>query len=223
MSELVNYGGGKGGVVERIKHVDDLRKLDLILGEQLKLYARKCGEGYEQSSTDFYSTYQSRQDWLNHTIYVFKSEIRFYDKYEIYHEVVKWCVEWIAEWILPYVSPGGEKLNTTFQEPSPTRDLIFSIINSVDNKGWEYAFRSENDLNTFTELLTCYFEQREYVITPDIIRLRKGSQTQMATRIKEIHKELSDRPLKGDDAFFDIVRKLYPFNEIRNLYKTISR
>lgn len=213
--------------IERIKnvHVYDLRKLDRFLGEQLKLYTRKCGEGHEESNGDFYSTYQARSEWINHTVYLCKRELMFYNKDQIFNEVIEWCAEWTKKWLIPYVSPSEDKLNPiTYKEPSQTRDLIFDIINGIDrDNGWGYAFRSKEDLDIFIELLTCFFEQREYVITSDIIRLKKGSKTRMALRIKEIHLELSDRPLKGDNAFFDIVRTLHLFSEDSNLYNTIGR
>ncbi|MDB4648933.1 hypothetical protein OAF64_02950 [Crocinitomicaceae bacterium] len=110
------------------------------------------------------------------------------------------------------------------QESSKTYDTIFEIINGIDgDKGWEYAFRSREDLDKFIELLTCFFEQRKYKLPDEVIRLRKGSKTRMATRVNEIYKELSDRPLKGDNEFLDILRILHPFSHTSDLYKTISR
>lgn len=112
----------------------------------------------------------------------------------------------------------------SIKESSKTRGIITETINGIHrDKGWEYAFRSREDLDVFVELLTCYFEQREYELPDEVIRLRKGSKTRMATRVNEIYKELSDRPLKGDNEFLDIVRKLHPFAHTSDLYKTISR
>lgn len=119
-----------------------------------------------------------------------------------------------------------EATNSSIKEPSQTRDLITEIINGIDrDKGWEYAFRSKEDLDAFIELLTCFFEQREYCLPDEVIRLRKGSKTRMATIIKDIHSELvlENKTLKGDGLFFDIVRILHPFSHASDLYKTISR
>ena len=110
------------------------------------------------------------------------------------------------------------------QESSKTRDIITEIINGIDrDKGWEYAFRSKEDLDAFIELLTCFFEQREYELPDEVIRLQKRSKTRLAAHINEIHMQLSDRPLKGDKEFFEIVGILNHFQNVTNLYNTISK
>ena len=131
--------------------------------------------------------------------------------------------------IIEAVDEAESRTKTTFvdkstEQSSKKRNIITEIINDIEvDKGWEYAFRSREDLSTFVELLTCFFEQREYKLPDKVIKLKQGSKTRMAERLKEIHKELSDRPLYGDNEFFNIVRKLYPFIKDSNLYKTISR
>lgn len=91
-------GANNEAFLEYISHQTDLTKLDRILGEQLKLYARKQGEGFEQNKGDFYSTYKARKDWLNHTIFICRNE---YNKTqnEVFNEVVKWCIDWQNEWL----------------------------------------------------------------------------------------------------------------------------
>ena len=117
-----------------------------------------------------------------------------------------------------------ESINVSIQEPSQTRDLITEIINGIDrDKGWEYAFRSREDLDVFVELLTCFFEQREYELPDEVISLNKRTKTRLAAHINEIHMQLSDRTLKGDTEFFDIVRVLDHFQNVTNLYNTISK
>lgn len=81
-----------------ISQLTDLVKLDMILSEQLKLYAKKQGEGYEQHKGDFYGTYKARKDWLNHTIFICRNEYNN-TKNEVFNEVVKWCIEWQNEWL----------------------------------------------------------------------------------------------------------------------------
>jgi len=117
-----------------------------------------------------------------------------------------------------------EAANSSIKEPSRTRGLITEIINGIDrDKGWEYAFRSKEDLDAFIELLTCFFEQREYELPDEVIRLQKRSKTRLAAHINEIHMQLSDRPLKGDKEFFEIVGILNHFQNVTNLYNTISK
>ena len=91
-------GANNKAFLEYISHQTDLAKLDMILGEQLKLYARKQGEGYEQDKGDFYGTYKARKDWLNHTIFICRNEYNTTPN-EVFNEVVKWCVDWQNEWL----------------------------------------------------------------------------------------------------------------------------
>ena len=91
-------GANNEAFIEYVSHQTDLTKLDMILGEQLKLYGRKQGEGFEQDQGDFYGTYKARKDWLNNTIFICRNE---YNKTqnEVFNEVVKWCVHWLNEWL----------------------------------------------------------------------------------------------------------------------------
>ena len=91
-------GANNEAFLEHISQQTDLAKLDMILGEQLKLYARKQGEGYEQDKGDFYGTYKARKDWLNHTIFICRNEYNQTPN-EVFNEVVKWCVDWQNEWL----------------------------------------------------------------------------------------------------------------------------
>ncbi len=112
-------GANNEAFLEYISHQTDLTKLDMILGEQLKLYARKQGEGFEQDKGDFYGTYKARKDWLNHTIFICKNE---YNKTqnEVFNEVVKWCVDWQNEWLEtfnPYSPTERKEMNKDLKTP----------------------------------------------------------------------------------------------------------
>lgn len=91
-------GANNEAFLQFISHQTDLKKLDRILGEQLKLYARKQGEGFEQNKGEFYSSYKARKDWIKNTIFISKNE---YNKTinEVFNEVVEWCEEWCEEWL----------------------------------------------------------------------------------------------------------------------------
>lgn len=112
-------GANNEAFLEYISHQTDLTKLDMILGEQLKLYARKKGEGYEQDKADFYGTYKARKDWLNHTLFICSNE---YNKTqnEVFNEVVKWCVDWQNEWLEtfnPYSPTERKELSKDLKTP----------------------------------------------------------------------------------------------------------
>lgn len=93
--------------LEYISFQTDLNKLDMILREQIKLYAKKQGEGYEQNKGDFYKTYKARKDWLNQTIFICKNEYNKTQK-EVFNEICIWCIDWQNKWLEtfnPYSQP----------------------------------------------------------------------------------------------------------------------
>lgn len=104
-----------------------------------------------------------------------------------------------------------------------TKQLINQYIEGIDKQGWKYAFNTETDYNTFTDLLTNYFEYKEYTIPDTVIRLKRTCKTKLAKALGEIHKELSEKPLKSDNKYFEIVCKLSHFENEPDLYKALTR
>jgi len=96
-------GPNNESFLDMISYQTDLEKLDMILGEQLKLYARKCGEGFEKDKSDFNGTFNRRKKWLEHTIFICKNEHNK-TKNEVFAEVIKWCQNWQEEY-LPRFDP----------------------------------------------------------------------------------------------------------------------
>ena len=136
--------------LEYIKHQTDYTKLDMILGEQLKLYSRKKGIGYEQNKGDFHGTYKARKDWLNHTIFICKNE---YNKTqnEVFNEVVKWCVEWQGEWL------------ETFNPYSPTE--LKEMSKDLKKPLWEQLNEGEPPNQIKTKNETIRYRAKHYVLT----------------------------------------------------------
>lgn len=115
----------------------------------------------------------------------------------------------------------------TSPQLSPTRQIIEDIFDQMGSKGtygWEYAFRNRTDYSLYVSLLESHFQHPNYELPSQVIPLRPGSKSQMAIALGSIHKELGEK-LKGDNAFFDIVRVLSHFHKVddENLYKDLSR
>ncbi|ALM47826.1 hypothetical protein AMR72_02265 [Flavobacterium psychrophilum] len=109
-------------------------------------------------------------------------------------------------------------------EESKTLLLIKSHIEAIDNNGWQYSFQNENDYKTFTSLLTAYFEQIEYTLPVEAIRLKRGCKTRLAKAFHGILKELGNKDkLNQETEYFDIIRKLNHFEKEKDLYKAITR
>ena len=96
--------------MDRLSHVDDLKKLEGVLSQQIKRYTRKMGEVIEE----LYSPYDTRKNWLNHTIFVCKNEFNKTQN-EIFNEAVRWCEDWKKEWLDTFKSN-----NLNYENTSPT-------------------------------------------------------------------------------------------------------
>jgi len=117
---------------------------------------------------------------------------------------------------------------------SPTTEIkslikqsISEILIAIDDKGWEYAFNTEADYNTFLDLLANYFEPepKPYTLPKGIIRMKRGSKTKFAEALGEIHKKYSSKPFINDKEFFKIVKILTHFQKLKDkeIYKAATR
>ncbi len=117
--------------------------------------------------------------------------------------------------------------NSVTNKESPTRQLINETFEGLDNnKGWEYAFRSKSDYNSFVNLLTSFFEFKEYLLPEQVIQLKRGCKTRLAATLGRIHSDLSNNnTLKNDTKFFEIIKTLNHFKNLttNQLYKDLSR
>lgn len=112
------------------------------------------------------------------------------------------------------------------KEQNRTKNVIAATFENIDKKGWAYAFTSEQDYNLFTDLLTNFFEYKDYSIPETPIQLKRGCKTKVAKALGEIHKELSnENKLTTDTNYFNLVRVLSHFESEKqnDLYKALTR
>lgn len=125
------------------------------------------------------------------------------------------------------IEKGNKAVKTIDSEPSKEKVKIIKELNAIDKNGWSYAFTSEDDFNTFVELLTNYFQQKEFKIPTETIKLKRNCKTKLAKAFNPIHINLGhdDKKLKSDIEFFDIIRVLNHFKELSNadIYDAITR
>ena len=96
----------------------------------------------------------------------------------------------------------------------------------MDNRGWEYAFTSEQDYNLFVNLLTDFFQHNEYTLPEKQIQLKRGCKTKLASILGKIHSELSNvDKFSSDTNYFEVVKCLSHFTKLSNeeLYKSLTR
>lgn len=111
------------------------------------------------------------------------------------------------------------------KEQNRTKKVIAETFENMDKKGWQYAFATEQDYNLFTDLLTNFFEYKDYSIPNTAIQLKRTCKTKVAKALGEIHGELSENPLNSDTEYFKIVKVLNHFKEVSNfdLVKAMQR
>lgn len=122
--------------------------------------------------------------------------------------------------------PQQTKKQEQNKEQSKTKKIITEQIRTMDKNGWEYAFKSEIDYKTFVDLLTNFFELKEYKLPKKTIQLKRGCKTRLAMILGEIHSKLSNIDVFSNDTkYFKIVKSLSHFKDYSNdkLYKALTR
>jgi len=111
------------------------------------------------------------------------------------------------------------------KQQNRTKKVIAETFENMDKKGWQYAFSTEQDYNLFADLLTNFFEYKDYSIPETAIQLKRTCKTRVAKALGEIHAELSENPLNSDTEYFKIVKVLNHYKEVSNfdLVKAMQR
>jgi hypothetical protein len=106
-----------------------------------------------------------------------------------------------------------------------TKELIAENFEGMDKKGWKYAFMTEREYNFFADLLTNFFEQKDYSVPEKSIKLKRSCKTKVAKVLGEIHAELSETPLRSDTEYFRIAKVLNHFKDVSDtdLVKAMQR
>jgi hypothetical protein len=155
----------------------------------------------------------------NLTLIVTPEEVNMY-----YNEVSRYKNELIS--FIDNLLNKPEKKEEELTEPqNQTKKIIEDNFNNMDEQGWEYAFRHKEDYKSFVDLLTKFFEQREYKLPDNIIKLKRDCKTKLAKTLRDIHRDLSEHKLRTDYNFFEIIRILNHFENLSNneLEKVLTR
>ncbi len=106
---------------------------------------------------------------------------------------------------------------------SRTKSLLLEKFKTMHNIGWNYAFQSETDFNTFVDLLTSFFEQKEYTL-PLEIATKNRITTKLASTIGDIYSELGET-LKTDSEFLKLIKILSCFKKKadKDIIKALQR
>ncbi len=116
-----------------------------------------------------------------------------------------------------------KETNSIIDAKNRTKTTILNMFDTMDKRGWEYAFKTSADYNRFVDILTLFFEYKKYTLPKEPIQLKRGSKTKLGKILGEIHKELSEHPLKSDAKYLELVRCLNHFADETDLYKVLTR
>jgi len=99
-----------------------------------------------------------------------------------------------------------------------TREFICDKFEAMHTNGWQYAFKDENDYNTFVEILSDFFVNESCIIPENIINLNRNTKTRLARTLNEIYNYSKDDGAKiHDSKFYDLVRCLNHFEKLNNI------
>ena len=104
---------------------------------------------------------------------------------------------------------------------------IKNIFNSIDlEKEWEYCFTNEEDFNTYTTILADYFNPDTKVNSQNIqIQAIKGTKSKTAKILRKIYNESTEKTLRGNEDFFEIVKILSTFKDLslEKIYDSLGK
>ncbi len=115
---------------------------------------------------------------------------------------------------------------TEIKNESYKKKKIDEIFNSIDRKGWQYAFASEKEYNLFADLLTNFFEDKPNSLPKTAIKLNRRCKTKVGIVLGELHKKMSNKDkLITDTDYFKLIRVLSPFEKETDgdVYKALTR
>jgi hypothetical protein len=104
---------------------------------------------------------------------------------------------------------------------------IKNTFNSIDlEKEWEYCFTNEEDFNTYTTILADYFNPDTKVNSQNIqIQAIKGTKSKTAKILRKIYNESTEKKLRGNNDYFEIVKILSTFKDLslEKIYDSLGK
>ena len=179
--------------LEIVSEKEDLNRLDLFLGEQLKLYSEKKGAGYEKDKGDFFKTFQALEDWLRHTVFICKKEFNKTSN-EVYNEVVKWCTEWEKEYLShhnPYSPHEIARMQKAMSKPL-----------------WQQLQEEEDWYSSEVEHIDIQYSAKHYVLTY-LLECRSKNENPPQGQ-KKVLEKIGDRMMgfKKGNRFYKVFNQL---------------
>lgn len=122
----------------------------------------------------------------------------------------------------------------TYHEDEPAPEVVNTELfkqirqrfEAMDKKGYQYAFRTEDEFCNFCNVLALYFDNGTFNDI-ETIQLNPRTKTRIASTLNSIYSKFikDDLSLKTNKDFFRIVRFLAPYQEKTDneIYKALTR
>ena len=138
---------------------------------------------------------------------------------QVYAKVLWDYLNWLTIFS-PYQFNHDKKKNKQIENTINRIDLEFEKI--IDR-----CFVSESDYENFRKLLLNFFIGNPFTLPAEIINLKRDCKTKIAAALNSLHKDLaiSDRTLRSDKEYYDIIRTLNHFKNLPNIdiYKLLTK
>lgn len=146
------------------------------------------------------------------------------DQIHLYFKTIKQIIE---ETIIEEFDKPKLNLEDKDELYYKTIKTIKDTFNTIDlEKEWEYCFTTEEDFNEYTTILTDYFNLNKKVNSQKIqIKAIKGTKSKTAKILRKIYNESTEKKLRGNNDFFEIVKILSTFKDLslEKIYDSLSK
>jgi hypothetical protein len=227
---------------DSIKKIEKIRKEKIIVDEISSMIKELQSEKHYLSTKKFFDEY------LEKILNAYRLLLGFKLGSEIFTEGIKAHGEGIRNAINQAYTQIGlddgkskEKLlikkegiiqeeQAEIKEPeklSETKEIIKEFFDAMDNKGWHYAFKTENNYLTFVDYLTTFFDEGIVPEKMQIIETNQRVKMKLALVINQIYDKKGD-PIstkRNDFKFWELLRclKLFRDKNVGEIYKAITR
>lgn len=204
-SEKMEFFRDKRNFQNEINSCTDAKSLEIHLGETLREWKGK------------------KSVWLEYTY------LRIIPPQNDNNNLKKELSKTWRDWFESHKEQENEPMNNNvdnYKGTINTKNSIVKEFSKIDkNKGWSYAFKTENDFELFVNLLTKYFIHSDYILPKETIKLKINTKTRFAVCLKSLHDDLSEVPFKSNIKYFEIIRTLNHFEGLNDteIYKALNK
>lgn len=118
-----------------------------------------------------------------------------------------------------------KKIEIYLDNEARTKAIIEEVFENAHRDGWKHAFNNEDEYKNYVSILVNFFTNTAQKLPSHTFYLKMNTKTNVAQSLRSIHKELGQKELINDVEFFNIIRLLNHFKDVKDekLYKTLTK